>query len=36
MIIIPFVMIVFAIQEWRRRRSETKQKENATSPAVRI
>jgi hypothetical protein len=30
MIIIPFVMMVFAIQEWRRRRSETKQKENLT------
>jgi NAD(P)-dependent dehydrogenase (short-subunit alcohol dehydrogenase family) len=30
MIIIPFVMMVFAIQEWRRRRSETKQKENPT------
>jgi uncharacterized membrane protein len=28
MIIIPLVMMVFAIQEWRRRRSETKQKEN--------
>jgi hypothetical protein len=28
MIIIPLVMTVFAIQEWRRRRSETKQKEN--------
>ncbi len=28
MIIIPSVMTVFAIQEWRRRRSETKQKEN--------
>jgi hypothetical protein len=26
LIIIPFVMMVFAIQEWRRRRSETKQK----------
>jgi uncharacterized membrane protein YeaQ/YmgE (transglycosylase-associated protein family) len=30
MIIIPLVMMVFAIQEWRRRRSETKQKENTT------
>jgi hypothetical protein len=28
MIIIPLVMTVFAIQEWRRRRSETKQKAN--------
>jgi len=28
MIIIPLVMMVFAIQEWRRRRSETRQKEN--------
>jgi hypothetical protein len=28
MIIIPFVMMMFAIQEWRRRRSETKQNEN--------
>jgi hypothetical protein len=28
MIIIPFVMMVFAIQEWRRRRLETKQKES--------
>jgi hypothetical protein len=28
LIIIPFVMMVFAVQEWRRRRSETKQKEN--------
>jgi hypothetical protein len=28
MIIIPLVMTVFAIEEWRRRRSETKQKEN--------
>jgi hypothetical protein len=27
MIIIPLVMMVFAIQEWIRRRSETKQKE---------
>jgi hypothetical protein len=36
LIIIPFVMTVFAIQEWRRRRSETKQKENPTSPALRI
>ena len=35
LIIIPFVMMVFAIQEWRRRRSETKQKENPTSPALR-
>jgi hypothetical protein len=29
-------MMVFAIQEWRRRRSETKQEENPTSPALRI
>ena len=36
MIIIPFVMMVFAIQEWRRRRSETKQKEKPTQPALRI
>ena len=36
MIIIPLVMTMFAIQEWRRRRSETKQKENPTSPALRI
>ena len=36
LIIIPFVMTVFAIQEWRRRRSETKQQENPTSPALRI
>jgi predicted permease len=36
LIIIPFVMMVFAIQEWRRRRSETKQKENPTSPALRV
>lgn len=28
MITIPFVMVVFGIQEWRRRRSETKQKES--------
>jgi uncharacterized membrane protein YeaQ/YmgE (transglycosylase-associated protein family) len=28
MIIIPLVMMVFVIQEWRRRRSETQQKEN--------
>jgi hypothetical protein len=28
MIIIPLAMMVFAIQEWRRRRSETKQKES--------
>jgi hypothetical protein len=27
MVIIPLVMTVFGIQEWRRRRSETKQKE---------
>jgi hypothetical protein len=32
MIIIPLVMMVFAIQEWRRRRSETKQKENPKGP----
>jgi hypothetical protein len=30
MITIPFVMMVFGIQEWRRRRSETKQKESPT------
>jgi hypothetical protein len=36
MIIIDSLMMVFAIQEWRRRRSETKQKENPTSPALRI
>ena len=36
LIIIPLAMMVFAIQEWRRRRSETKQKENPTSPALRI
>ena len=36
MIIIDSLMMVFAIQEWRRRRSETKQKENPTSPAPRI
>jgi hypothetical protein len=36
MIIIPLVMMVFAIQEWRRRRSETKQKEDPTQPALRI
>ena len=28
MVIIPLVMMVFGIQEWRRRRSETTQKEN--------
>jgi hypothetical protein len=28
LITIPLVMTVFAIQEWRRRRSETKQREN--------
>ena len=28
MIVIPVLMTVFAIQEWRRRRSETKKKEN--------
>jgi hypothetical protein len=28
MIVIPVLMTVFAIQEWRRRRTETKQKEN--------
>jgi hypothetical protein len=28
MITVPLVMTVFGIQEWRRRRSETKQKEN--------
>jgi hypothetical protein len=31
MITIPFVMMVFGIQEWRRRRSETKQKESLPS-----
>jgi hypothetical protein len=36
MIIIDSLMMVFAIREWRRRRSETKQKENPTSPALRI
>jgi hypothetical protein len=36
MIIIGSLMMVFAIREWRRRRSETKQKENPTSPALRI
>jgi uncharacterized membrane protein YeaQ/YmgE (transglycosylase-associated protein family) len=36
MIIIPFVMMVFGIREWRRRRSETKQKENPTSPALQM
>jgi uncharacterized membrane protein len=30
MIIIPLVMTVFAIQEWRRRRSESEQRENPT------
>ena len=30
MIIIPLGMMIFAIQEWRRRRSETKQKEDPT------
>jgi uncharacterized membrane protein YeaQ/YmgE (transglycosylase-associated protein family) len=30
MIIIPLVMMVFGIQEWRRRRSEAKQKESPT------
>jgi hypothetical protein len=33
---IDFVMTVIAIQEWRRRRSETKQKQNPVSPALRI
>jgi hypothetical protein len=28
MVIIPLVMTVFGIREWRRRRSETKQKES--------
>jgi uncharacterized membrane protein YeaQ/YmgE (transglycosylase-associated protein family) len=28
MVIIPFVMMMFGIQEWRRMRSETKQNEN--------
>jgi hypothetical protein len=32
MVIIPLVMMVFGIQEWRRRRSETKQKENPRLP----
>ena len=32
MIIIDSLMMVFAIREWRRRRSETKQKENPTFP----
>ena len=32
MVIIPLVMMVFGIQEWRRRRSETKQKENPAFP----
>jgi hypothetical protein len=32
MVIIPLVMTVFGIQEWRRRRSETKQKENPRLP----
>jgi hypothetical protein len=36
MIIIDSLMMVFAIQEWRRRRSETKQKENPTSSALRM
>ena len=36
MIIIDSLMMVFAIQEWRRRLSETKQKENPTSPALRM
>ncbi len=36
MIIIDSLMMVFAIQEWRRRRSETKQKEKPTQPALRI
>jgi len=31
MITIPFVMMVFGIQEWRRRRSEAKQKESLPS-----
>ena len=31
LIIIPLVMMVFGIQEWRRRRSETKQKETPHS-----
>jgi uncharacterized membrane protein len=31
MITIPFVMTVFGIQEWRRRRSETMQKESLPS-----
>jgi hypothetical protein len=35
-IIIDSLMMVFAIREWTRRRSETKQKENPTSPALRI
>jgi hypothetical protein len=32
MVIIPLVMTVFGIQEWRRRRSETEQKENPRLP----
>jgi hypothetical protein len=32
MVIIPLLMTVFGIQEWRRRRSETKQKENPRLP----
>ena len=32
MVIIPLVMTVFGIQEWRRRRSETKQNENPRRP----
>jgi uncharacterized membrane protein len=34
MIIIPLVMTVFAIQEWRRRRSETKQKKASANLRV--
>jgi branched-subunit amino acid ABC-type transport system permease component len=35
MIIIPLVMMVFGIQEWRRRRSETRQKETPPSRPAR-
>lgn len=35
MIIIPLVMMVFATQEWRRRRSETKQKESRLTGDLR-
>jgi hypothetical protein len=36
MITVDSLMMVFAIQEWRRRRSKTKQKEKPTSPALRM